>query len=209
MAKGRRPQVAIRLRKQRKRKIPNSHRRKFIISLIISLSIMVFGLLLYDMMSEDLPSLQQLENFDPNLVTRIYSADSVLIHELFAQRRVLVPLDDIPQHTRDAFIVTEDVRFWEHWGISTRDIARAVAVDIMTLSKKQGASTLTQQLARILYLNMEKRWTRKLKEWITAVQIERTYTKEEILEMYLNSIYLGHGAYGVQAAARRLFDKKV
>ena len=209
MAKGRRPQVAVRLRKQKNKKIPNSQRRKFIISLIISLSIMVFGLLLYDAMTEDLPSLQQLENFDPNLVTRIYSADSVLIHELFTERRVLVPLDEIPQHTKDAFIVTEDTRFWNHWGISTRDIARAIAVDIMTLSKKQGASTLTQQLARVLYLNREKRVTRKLKEMITAIQIERTYTKEEILEMYLNTIYLGHGAYGVQAAARRLFDKKV
>ena len=209
MAKGRRPQVAVRLRKQKKKKIPNSHRRKFIISLIISLSIMVFGLLLYDAMAEDLPSLKQLENFDPNLVTKIYSADSVLIHELFAERRVLVPLNEIPQHTKNAFIAIEDNRYWDHWGISTRDIARAIAVDIMTLSKKQGASTLTQQLARVLYLNREKRVTRKLKEMITAIQIERTYTKEEILEMYLNSIYLGHGAYGVQAAARRLFDKTV
>ena len=209
MAKGRRPQVAVRLRKTKKKKVRNSQRPKFIISLIISLVIMVFGLLLYDAMTVDLPSLQQLENFNPNLVTRIYSADSVLIHELFAERRVLVPLYQIPQHTKDAFIATEDIRFWDHWGISSRDIARAVAVDIMTLSKKQGASTLTQQLARVLYLNMEKRITRKLKEMITAIQIERTYTKEEILEMYLNSIYLGHGAYGVQAATRRLFDKKV
>ena len=209
MAKGRRPQVALKGRKLNKRKIPDSQRRKFLISLILSLTVIVFGLLLYDWMSADLPSLQQLENFDPDLVTRVYSADSVLIHEFFAERRVLIPFSEIPEHTVNAFIATEDIRFRNHWGISPRDMLRAVAVDILTLSKKQGASTLTQQLARVLYLNMEKRFTRKIKEMITAVQIERTYTKEEILEMYLNTIYLGHGAYGVQAAARRLFDKKV
>lgn len=169
----------------------------------------MFGLIFYDWMSTDLPSLQQLENFNPNLVSRVYSADSVLIHEFFAERRVLVPLNQIPTNVINAFISTEDIRFRTHWGISPRDMIRAVVVDILTLSKKQGASTLTQQLARVLYLNMEKRFARKIKEMITAVQIERTYTKDEILEMYLNTIYLGHGAYGVQAASRRLFDKKV
>lgn len=209
MAKGKRPQVAVRVRKPIKRNISFRQKQKFLISLIISLSILVAGLIYYDWMSADLPSLQQLENFNPNLVSRVYSADSVLIHEFFAERRVLVPLDEIPVDVINAFISTEDIRFRTHWGISPRDMIRAVLVDILTLSKKQGASTLTQQLARVLYLNMEKRFTRKIKEMITAVEIERTYTKDEILEMYLNTIYLGHGAYGVQAASRRLFNKKV
>jgi len=132
MAKGRRPQVALKVRKLKKKKIPDSQRRKFLISLILSLTVIVFGLLLYDWMSTDLPSLQQLENFDPNLVTRVYSADSVLIHEFFAERRVLIPIREIPEHTVNAFISTEDIRFRNHWGISPRDMLRAVAVDLQS-----------------------------------------------------------------------------
>ena len=106
MAKGKRPQVAVRVRKPIKRNISFRQKQKFLISLIISLSILVAGLIYYDWMSADLPSLQQLENFNPNLVSRVYSADSVLIHEFFAERRVLVPLDEIPVDVINAFIST-------------------------------------------------------------------------------------------------------
>ncbi len=160
-------------------------------------------------LSRDLPSLEQLENFDPDLVTRIYSADGEVLHELFLQKRVFIELDQIPIHMQNAVIASEDKRFYNHWGIDFNSVARAIVVNALSLSYRQGFSTLTQQLARNLYksIGFEESLTRKFKEVITAIQIERTYTKNEILEMYLNTIHFGHGTYGVQAAAKRLFGK--
>ncbi len=161
-------------------------------------------------LSRDLPSLDQLENYDPDLVTRIYSSDGVVLNELFLEKRVFVELDQIPVHMRNAVIASEDRRFHEHWGISLRSVARAIVINILSLSYQQGFSTLTQQLARTLYdtIGFKKSIVRKIKEVITAVQIERTYTKDEILEMYLNSVHFGHGTYGVQAAAKRYYAKE-
>ncbi|MBO8130609.1 MAG: PBP1A family penicillin-binding protein [Candidatus Marinimicrobia bacterium] len=159
--------------------------------------------------SQDLPSPEQLQNINPELVTRIYSADGKILQELFVQRRVYVPIEKIPIHMRKAVISVEDTRFYKHWGFSLRDFLRAVIIDIATLSKKQGASTISQQLARILYENIgyEKTVVRKIKELLTAIEIEKRYSKDEILEMYLNSTWFGHGVYGVQAASKRYFDK--
>tara|TARA_B100001013_G_scaffold92125_1_gene51310 strand:+ start:1375 stop:3480 length:2106 start_codon:yes stop_codon:yes gene_type:complete len=160
-------------------------------------------------LSRDLPSLERLENFDPDLVTRIYSSDEVVLHELFYQKRVFAELRDIPEHMRQATIISEDRRFKEHWGISLRSVARAIVVNVLSLSYRQGFSTLSQQLARNLYksIGFEDNITRKLKEVITAIQIERTYTKDEILEMYLNTVHFGHGTYGVESSAKRFFGK--
>ena len=160
-------------------------------------------------LSRDLPSLERLENFDPDLVTRIYSSDEVVLHELFFQKRVFAELRDIPEHMRQATIISEDRRFKEHWGISLRSVARAIVVNVLSLSYRQGFSTLSQQLARNLYksIGFEDNITRKLKEVITAIQIERTYTKDEILEMYLNTVHFGHGTYGVESSAKRFFGK--
>lgn len=167
----------------------------------------VLSYILY--LSRDLPSIEQLENFDPDLVTRIYSRDGEILHELFLQKRVFVELDQIPQHMQDAAIASEDKRFYDHWGIDLYSVVRAIVVNSLSLSYRQGFSTLTQQLARNLYktIGFEENLTRKIKEVITAIQIERTYTKDEILEMYLNTVHFGHGTYGVQAAAKRLFGK--
>ncbi|MDP6532325.1 MAG: PBP1A family penicillin-binding protein [Candidatus Marinimicrobia bacterium] len=161
-------------------------------------------------LSRDLPSIEQLENYDPNLVTRIYSADGKVLHELYLEKRVFVSLDQIPEYMQDAVIASEDQRFRSHWGISLRDVLRAVVINTLSMSYTQGFSSLTQQLARNLYdtIGFKKTITRKLKEIITAIQIERTYTKDEILEMYLNSVHFGHGTYGVQAAAKRYFGKE-
>ena len=160
-------------------------------------------------LSRDLPSLERLENFNPDLVTRIYSSDEVVLHELFFQKRVFAELRDIPEHMRQATIISEDRRFKEHWGISLRSVARAIVVNVLSLSYRQGFSTLSQQLARNLYksIGFEDNITRKLKEVITAIQIERTYTKDEILEMYLNTVHFGHGTYGVESSAKRFFGK--
>ena len=170
--------------------------------------VMVFTFVLY--LSKDLPSLEQLENYDPDLVTRIYSSDGKVLNELFVQKRVFIELDRIPEHMQYAVVASEDRRFFDHWGLSMRSIARAIMVNTLSLSYRQGFSTLTQQLARNLYksVGFEDSILRKVKEMITAIQIERTYTKEEILEMYLNTVHFGHGTYGVEAATKRFFGKE-
>lgn len=170
--------------------------------------VIIFAYIFY--LSIDLPSIEQLENYDPDLVTRIYSAEGTLLNELYFEKRVFVELDQISQHMRDAVVAKEDQRFYDHWGISLRDVFRAVIINTVTLSYRSGFSSLTQQLARNLYntIGFRKTIARKIKEVITAIQIERTYTKDEILEMYLNSVHFGHGTYGVQAAAKRFFGKQ-
>ena len=161
-------------------------------------------------LSRNLPSLEQLENYDPDLVTRIYSADGIVLNELFVQKRVFIELDRIPEHMQHAIVASEDRRFYNHWGLSLRSVARAIVINTLSMSYRQGFSTLTQQLARNLYksVGFEDSLLRKVKEVITAIQIERTYTKEEILEMYLNTVHFGHGTYGVEAATKRFFGKE-
>jgi len=170
--------------------------------------ILVLGIVLA--LSKNLPSLEQLENYDPDLVTRIYSSDGKVLNELFVQKRVFVELDKIPSHMKNAVISSEDRRFYDHWGLSMRSVIRAVVVNTISMSYRQGFSTLTQQLARNLYksVGFEDSIIRKIKEVITAIQIERTYTKDEILEMYLNTVHFGHGTYGVEAATKRFFGKE-
>ena len=182
----------------------------FWVSLGIVFSGVIFVLLFVLFLSRDLPSLEQLENYDPDLVTRIYSSDGKILSELFLQKRVFVELNNIPKHMHDAVIASEDRRFYDHWGLSLRSVARAISINILSLSYRQGFSTLTQQLARNLYktIGFEDSILRKIKEVITAVQIERTYTKDEILEMYLNTVHFGHGTYGVEAATKRFFGKE-
>ena len=169
--------------------------------------VVIFGYIFY--LAQDLPSLDQLENYDPDLVTRIYSADGKILDELYLEKRIFISIDQIPNNMKNALIASEDRRFYDHWGISMRDVFRAVVINIISLSYEQGFSSLTQQVARTLYdtIGFKKTIVRKIKEIITAIQIERTYTKSEILEMYLNNVHFGHGTYGVQAAAKRYFGK--
>ena len=180
--------------------------RCIILIVIGMLAVLAFVLFL----SKNLPSLEQLENYDPDLVTRIYSSDGKVLNELFVQKRVFIEIDRIPEHMQNAVVASEDRRFFDHWGLSMRSIARAIMVNTLSLSYRQGFSTLTQQLARNLYksVGFEDSILRKVKEMITAIQIERTYTKEEILEMYLNTVHFGHGTYGVEAATKRFFGKE-
>ena len=177
-----------------------------LITVLIGLGIII-GYIIY--LAQDLPSLDQLENYDPDLVTRIYSADGEILDELFLEKRIFISLDQIPNNMKNAVISSEDRRFYNHWGIDSRSIIRAIVVNIISLGYEQGFSSLTQQVARTLYdtIGFRKTIIRKIKEIITAIQIERTYTKDEILEMYLNNVHFGHGTYGVQAAAKRYFGK--
>ena len=162
-------------------------------------------------LAQNLPSLDQLENYDPDLITRIYSSDGEVLDELFFEKRIFVSLDQIPNNMKNAVIASEDRRFYDHWGIDSKSILRAIVVNIISLGYEQGFSSLTQQVARTLYdtIGFRKTIMRKIKEIITAIQIERTYTKDEILEMYLNNVHFGHGTYGVQVAAKRYFQKDV
>jgi penicillin-binding protein 1A len=192
------------------------HRHPWILYPVITMaSLFLIAVILITILSRNLPSLTELEQYDPQLVTRIYSSDKdelgnyKILDELAMQNRIQVPFEQIPSHLIEAVLAIEDRRFYRHWGLDIRRIAKAALIDIITLSKAEGASTITQQLARNLYLSPEKLWTRKLREQLTSLQIERTYSKNEILEMYMNHNYFGHGAYGVQAAAQRYFKKNV
>ncbi|RYL95654.1 PBP1A family penicillin-binding protein [Sporolactobacillus sp. THM7-4] len=131
------------------------------------------------------------------------------ISKLYEENREPVSLKHIPKHVREAFIVTEDSRFYRHSGIDLRGTMRALVTDMLSGQKREGGSTITQQLARNAYLSNEKSWFRKLKEAAIAISLERKYTKNQILEMYLNQIYFGHGIYGVQMASRFFFNKDV
>ncbi len=184
----------------------NMNWKYIIIASLVSLFLFI---ILMAYLVKDLPSLQSLEDYDPELATKIYSRDGVLIKELFTKKRILKPLEEMPEPLVQAVLATEDRDFYNHWGLNFKRIVKAIMIDIIHLSYKEGASTITQQLARQLYLNLEKSIVRKLREIITAIQIERTYTKHEILEMYLNHMYFGHGAYGVQTASLKFFNKDV
>lgn len=154
-----------------------------------------------------LPSLSQLEQINPKLVTRLYDKDSSLVHEFFVERRIWTPIDSIPQVVKDAVIATEDRVFFRHWGMNPWAIPAAVLETVLHGKKLRGASTLTQQLAKLLFLTPERSISRKIKEALTAIRIEQTYTKEEVLEFYLNQVYLGAGAYGFQAAGQVYFGR--
>ncbi len=180
---------------------------KIRLPIFVLVGMIFIGLVYFLYLTRDLPSLDQLERYDPELATKIYSRDGVVIKELFTKKRILKPLSEMPENLILAVLDTEDRDFYDHWGLNFKRMIKAIMVDIVHLEFKQGASTLTQQLARQLYLNLKKTIARKLREIITAIQIERTYTKDEILEMYLNHMYFGHGAYGAEAAAQKYFNK--
>jgi penicillin-binding protein 1A len=158
---------------------------------------------------QDLPSLTGLHEYQPSLVTRVYAADKQIIGQFFVERRILVPLDKIPKNLVDAVIATEDARFFEHRGLDFVGIARAMLTNLLSGKIRQGASTITQQLARSLFLSPKRDMERKIKEALLALKMEQMLGKEQILELYLNQIYFGHGAYGVQAAAQTYFNKEV
>ncbi len=162
-------------------------------------------------LARDLPSLAELQQFNPEQVSKIISADGKVIKELYIHKRDVVKISSIPKNLRNALMAMEDRQFFEHSGMSFRSFARAIIVDILTMSRQQGASTLTQQLARNMYntIGFDKTITRKIKELITAINIEQTYTKSEIMELYFNSVYFGHGMYGIQAASHHYFGKDV
>jgi penicillin-binding protein 1A len=156
-----------------------------------------------------LPSVTALEKLEPLQGTKIYDENDELVTELHVERRIFVPLERVPRSLQDAVIATEDRRFYYHWGVDPIGIARAVVQNYRRGRIVEGGSTITQQLAKVLFLTPDRSLERKLKEAVLALEIERRYPKNRILEMYLNQVYFGQGAYGVEAAARTYFGKSV
>src|SRR6476469_8933682 len=162
--------------------------------------------------SKDLPDYSQLQDYEPPVMTRVHAGDGALLAEYATQRRLYLPIQAIPKLVLNAFIAAEDKNFYEHGGIDFSGIARAGMAYIQNYGsnrRPQGASTITQQVAKNFLLTNELSMTRKIKEALLAMKIERTFSKEKILELYLNEIYLGIGAYGVAAASLLYFDKSV
>jgi penicillin-binding protein 1A len=182
---------------------------KFVVLLAL-LSILAGGVAGgYVAIAKGIPSIEELKRYNPSAGTKIYSDDDILIGELGAEKGIFVPLDGIPKNMINAVIAVEDSRFWKHKGIDYIAIGRAFLQDLIHVSLKQGASTLTQQLAKVVFLSPEKTIKRKIMEVALAVKIEKSLTKKEILELYLNKVYFGHGAYGVEMASRVYFGKSV
>ena len=183
---------------------------KYIFILTILFSVCMFGLAKFIQKTiKELPSISNLENYTPNIVTKIFDRNGNLITELFVERRVLVPLQEIPADLQNAFLAIEDNDFFSHWGISTKGILRAAFINTLKGTVRQGGSTITQQLSKTIFLTSERTILRKIKELILTMQLEREYTKEEIFQMYLNQIYFGAGGYGTESASKIYFGKSV
>src|SRR5579875_2563410 len=159
--------------------------------------------------SRNLPDISRMADYQPARSTRVYARDGSLLATLYKENRIWVPIAKIPPIVRDAFIANEDHNFYYHHGVDFGGIARAAVEDLTHHKIEQGASTITQQLARGLFLTDQQTISRKIQEALLAMEIERYYTKDEILERYLNLIYLGSGAYGVDAAAHTYFGEDV
>jgi penicillin-binding protein 1A len=194
--------------KKRKKGGGDNKRKKIILS---SLAGILLALLIYIFIG--LPSLEELENPKQQLASKVFTSDGELLGQFYIENRIETKLDSLPKHLINALIATEDRRFYNHWGVDAGRFVKAMIKNVFTFSH-EGASTITQQLARNLYQlksgreNVFGTGIRKIREWITAIQIEKTYTKNEILELYFNVSYFGKSAYGVETAARVYFNKK-
>jgi penicillin-binding protein 1A len=156
-----------------------------------------------------LPKVDRLADYRPPIVTQVFGDNGILVGEFYLERRIVVPVDKIPRKLINAFVAAEDSNFYQHQGIDYLGITRAVLKNIISFRKKEGASTITQQVAKSMLLTPEKKFSRKIKEAILAKRMEEKLSKDEILYIYLNQIYLGAGSYGVQVAAESYFGKDV
>ncbi len=158
---------------------------------------------------DSLPQVEELKAYHPSDGTRVYADDDQFVAEFNVEKGIFAPFETFPDHLKQAVVATEDRSFWTHSGVDVFAIGRAVVRDVMAGRMKEGGSTITQQLAKVLFLSSEKKLKRKLQELVLAFQIEKSLSKEEILELYLNKIYFGHGAYGIEMASRTYFGKSV
>lgn len=172
------------------------------------LALLVGSSILYYVVLRDLPSIAALKEYRPSITTRVYADNNELIDEFYMENRKLVRFEEIPSLVIKAFLAAEDARFFEHRGFDVQSISRAFFRNLRAGRIVQGGSTITQQVAKALYLSPEKSYSRKIKEAVLAYKIDRSLSKKEILNLYLNHIYLGHGAYGIEAASQVYFGKR-
>ncbi len=203
---------ASKIRKQREKKTPSgvfATLFKWMLILVFfgGLLVCVAGTGFYFYISKDLPQINSLEDYRPATVTTVFSDDGRKIGEFFRERRIVIPLNEMPQNLKNAFIAAEDSRFREHGGVDFVGILRAFFKNMQAGAIVQGGSTITQQVTKSFFLTPERTYERKVKEAILAHRIDHHFSKDEILFLYLNQIYLGHGAYGVEAAAENYFGK--
>lgn len=192
-----------------KKERPRRRGRKFIIA-VVFIAFVIVGAIAGALAAylQSAPSLDEV-TFAPQMTTYVYDANGDVLARFYRENRTHVDLEDVPQVIINAFLAAEDGDFYKHHGIDFSAIARAVIVNLKPGSSLQGGSTITQQVARLAFLTLDRTWSRKLKELLWAIQIERKYTKDEIMEAYLNIQYFGHSAYGIQAAAQTYFSKDV
>jgi penicillin-binding protein 1A len=165
------------------------------------------GVVLYYSISKDLPKITSLADYHPSIITTVYADDNRKIAEFFKERRIVIPLAKMPRTLLNAFVAAEDSRFYKHRGIDLISIVRAFFKNLEAGTIVQGGSTITQQVTKSFLLTPERSYKRKFKEAILAYRIDKAFSKEDILYLYLNQIYLGHGAYGVEAASENYFGK--
>ena len=192
---------------RRKRQTKNDKRNNLIYIALIFLSMVLAVFMAFSLYLHTLPPINNFDDIKPNPVTTIYSSDGKPIKTFSTFKFEKVDIKDVPEDLKNAFIATEDKNFYKHDGYDILGLVRSTIVNVLAGRAKQGASTITQQLARILFLSNEKTFDRKIKELILASRIEKTITKDQILEMYLNAVYLGSGSYGVLSASKTYFDK--
>ena len=185
----------------------------FAVGIFATLILITFGFFLFKKYSENLPDYEQLKNYNPMITTRLYAADGSLISEFSKEKRIFVPIDTIPKDLINAFLAAEDANFYKHSGIDPLAIFRTSVQNFFSAMKGDssmgGASTITQQVVKNFLLTRERTFERKIKEAILAFRMSQTFSKDRILELYLNQIYLGSGAYGVAAAAQVYFNKSI
>ncbi len=191
------------------RKKPNSFFSFLKGLIVIAVAVVLAGYFAIDRYLDELPPIPKLDTYKRTVVTQVFSSDGRLIKTFQAYKYEHASFDEIPKYLKDAIISTEDKNFYTHKGYDIWGIARSIIVNTLNKRASQGASTITQQLARVLFLSNEKTFDRKIKELQLAARIEKTIPKDKILEMYLNNVYLGAGSYGVGAAASTYFNKKL
>ncbi len=196
-------------KKGRRKNTPNPILSLITKLIVVFISIVLAGLIVLKVYLMTLPPISKLESLTPNMVTQIYSDDGVVIKTFTAFSSSETSLNEIPKPLIQALIATEDKHFYSHHGYDLLGLSRSIIANILAGKVVQGASTITQQLSRMLFLSNERTLTRKIKEIKIAAQIEKTIDKNKILELYLNNVYLGSGAYGVEAAAKIYFNKEL
>jgi penicillin-binding protein 1A len=207
------PLVKKKRRRKKKKNKSSFFKTLFLLVLILSSFVVLAGAggayFIYSKYSQGLPDVKILKDYQPSTITQVYSDADELIGQFYVEKRIIIPIEKIPKTLKQATLAVEDSNFYSHLGIDPKAIFRAMITNFKAGRVVEGASTITQQLSKTLFLSSQKKLERKIREAILSVRLEQFFTKDEILGIYLNQIYYGHGTYGVEAASRNYFGKHV